>query len=192
VITSAFNLRANAVIHAVGPQGESKRNLANCYVSILDLVTQNRFRSVVIPVISGGAYNYPSSRSASVALKAIRAWLSCADNRSQIDRIVLCVFTATDCREYAKALARIFPTEGTLTLYRTMTFYPKGGVVPKSKFRMTQACSVAQLSGDSDDGGSRLDRERDRGRGERQGAGGPSLRHSSRSDRFQSDRKSVV
>ena len=118
VITGAYKLHAEAVIHTVGPKGESKQDLANCYWSVLDLVANNRYRKVVIPVISGGAYNYPVRKSVPIALKAIRNWLLRDSNYLKIEQIVLCVFSSQDCKEYVKALARIFPTNGTVALYR--------------------------------------------------------------------------
>ena len=144
VITGAHWLEAQAVIHTVGPKGESKQDLANCYWSVLDLAVDNGYSKIVIPVISGGAYGYAVHKSVRVALKSIRAWMLREDNYLKMEQIVLCVFSSRDCEEYVKNLARIFPTSGTVALYR------RNKIAPGPAFREVQTRSVAILSDDEE------------------------------------------
>ena len=80
VITSAGNLPARFVIHAVGPvwrggsHGE-RELLAGAYRRSLQLAVENGCRSVAFPALSAGAYGYPAEEAAEVALRTVRAFL---------------------------------------------------------------------------------------------------------------------
>jgi O-acetyl-ADP-ribose deacetylase (regulator of RNase III) len=76
VVTSAGRLPAKFVFHAVGPvyaggDREEARLLAACYQTCLRLAQQNGCQSISFPAISTGAYGYPISEAASVALSAL-------------------------------------------------------------------------------------------------------------------------
>lgn len=81
VITGAGQLPARHVIHAVGPvwrgghEGEA-RLLASAYQASLDHAHEAGARSVSFPAISCGVYGYPLDEAATVALAAVREWLS--------------------------------------------------------------------------------------------------------------------
>lgn len=74
VITSAFELPAKFVIHAVGPRwldgtrGEPEL-LERCYESIFRLAAENELRSLAIPSISTGIYHYPLDAAAEIAIR---------------------------------------------------------------------------------------------------------------------------
>src|SRR5438128_11269622 len=73
VITSAGNLPARFVIHAVGPvwsggqRGEDKL-LAGAFRRSLELAVENDCQSVAFPALSAGAYRYPISEVAKISL----------------------------------------------------------------------------------------------------------------------------
>jgi O-acetyl-ADP-ribose deacetylase (regulator of RNase III) len=73
VITSAGNLSAKYVIHAVGPvwsgghRGEEKL-LASAYRTSLELAASKNCRSIAMPALSTGAYRYPIDAAARVAV----------------------------------------------------------------------------------------------------------------------------
>ncbi len=77
VITPGFRLRARFVIHTVGPiwkgggYGEEKA-LRAAYANSLGLARENGLASVAFPAISCGAYGYPVSMAARVALEELR------------------------------------------------------------------------------------------------------------------------
>ena len=81
VVTSAGDLPARVVIHAVGPiwrggrAGEAE-SLASAYRASLDLAQAEGARSVAFPAISCGIYGYPLDAAADVALGAIGSWLA--------------------------------------------------------------------------------------------------------------------
>jgi O-acetyl-ADP-ribose deacetylase (regulator of RNase III) len=76
VISGAGNLKANFVIHAVGPvwsggnRGEAEL-LAGAYRRCLELAVDHDCRSIVFPSLSTGAYRFPIDQAARVALGAV-------------------------------------------------------------------------------------------------------------------------
>jgi O-acetyl-ADP-ribose deacetylase (regulator of RNase III) len=81
VVTSAGDLPARWVIHAVGPiwrggsAGESDL-LASAYRASLDHAARLGASSVAFPAISCGIYGYPLDAAAEVALGAVQSWLA--------------------------------------------------------------------------------------------------------------------
>jgi O-acetyl-ADP-ribose deacetylase len=80
VVTSAGNLRARYVFHAVGPvwrggmQQESKL-LASAYRRCMELALEHECRSIAFPAISTGVYSYPTDLAADCSLKTVRDFL---------------------------------------------------------------------------------------------------------------------
>lgn len=89
-ITRGYNLPARFVIHTVGPvwsggnRGEAAI-LANCYKNSLCLAIENGIRSIAYPAISCGAYRYPVSQAATIAVETTRAFLQTTD---KIDKVI--------------------------------------------------------------------------------------------------------
>lgn len=77
VITPAFNLQSKFVIHAVGPRwldglrGEPEL-LRTCYESIFIIAEKHQLKSLAIPSISTGIYNYPLEAAAQIAVSVAR------------------------------------------------------------------------------------------------------------------------
>lgn len=71
--TRGFNLPANWIFHAVGPvwrgggQGESDQ-LANCYVTCMELAREHDVKSIAFPAISTGVYRFPKEQAAEIAV----------------------------------------------------------------------------------------------------------------------------
>lgn len=80
VITDGYNLKANYIIHSVGPvyfdgnKGEEKI-LRDAYLSALKLAKEKGIKSIVFPLISSGIYGYPKEEAAEVAVKTIKDFL---------------------------------------------------------------------------------------------------------------------
>ncbi len=93
VITSAGDLPARHVIHAVGPRwhggdrGEPDL-LASAYRHCLQLAVERGCRSIAFPSLSTGAYGYPLSAAARVALETTMQFLRGQD-QLQLVRFVL-------------------------------------------------------------------------------------------------------
>lgn len=79
VMLDGYRSDADHIILAVGPQYTGKpedfRNLAACYINILELVRENDIHDVVIPAISCGGGEFPIKKAAPLAIETIRAWL---------------------------------------------------------------------------------------------------------------------
>lgn len=80
VITPGFALKADYIIHAVGPRwsgghrGE-KQALFSCYQAALQLALEHRCRSIAFPLISAGIFGYPKAEAWAVALDAVEDFL---------------------------------------------------------------------------------------------------------------------
>jgi len=76
-ITSAGNLKAQYVIHTVGPRYYADPNpaalLASAYRNSFALAVEHGCRSVAVPAISCGVYGYPLEEAAHIALEVSRA-----------------------------------------------------------------------------------------------------------------------
>ena len=96
VITSAGNLPAKYVIHAVGPfwsggHRDEKSLLASAYRTSLELATQHNCASIALPALSTGAYRYPIDEAARVAIETAAGVFNSlsAGQRPTIIRFVL-------------------------------------------------------------------------------------------------------
>ena len=77
VITPAFGLPSQYVIHAVGPRWlDGQRGepdlLRRCYEGIFSLALEHQISSLAIPSISTGIYHYPLDAAAEVAGQVAR------------------------------------------------------------------------------------------------------------------------
>ncbi len=92
-ITRGYNLPARYVIHTVGPvwsdggRGEAEV-LASCYRNSLRLAVENGIKTIAFPAISCGAYRYPISAAAQVAVETTREFLA---NNYEIDKVIFVV-----------------------------------------------------------------------------------------------------
>ncbi|HJF86794.1 MAG TPA: macro domain-containing protein [Companilactobacillus farciminis] len=77
VYTSAFDLNADYVIHAVGPKyqdgehGEAEL-LAAAYQSIMKLAQKLEVNSLAIPFLSTGVYGYPLEEAINIAVENVK------------------------------------------------------------------------------------------------------------------------
>ena len=77
VYTSAFDLNADYVIHAVGPKyqdgehGEAEL-LAAAYQSIMKLAQKLEVNSLAVPFLSTGVYGYPLEEAINIAMENVK------------------------------------------------------------------------------------------------------------------------
>lgn len=84
VVTPSFGLPAAHIIHAVGPIWSGNKNpmdrldggqsthikaLADTYRAIIRVCRENKLKSVTIPAISTGIYDFPEDLAAAIAVK---------------------------------------------------------------------------------------------------------------------------
>jgi len=108
-LTRGHRLPARWVIHAVGPvwrggtEGEDA-TLARCYRRSLELAVGVGGRSIAFPSISTGAYGFPLERAAPIALREVREGLG---RYPELERVVLCCFSASDLETYDRCAAEL-------------------------------------------------------------------------------------
>jgi O-acetyl-ADP-ribose deacetylase (regulator of RNase III) len=103
VISSAGRLKANHIIHAVGPKFQEEnledklhRTIHNC----LKAADEKGIKSIAFPAMGCGFYGVPVEVSARVTLQAIEKYIS---HNTGIQEIIICVL---DNREYQPFLAQ--------------------------------------------------------------------------------------
>jgi O-acetyl-ADP-ribose deacetylase (regulator of RNase III) len=109
VITTGGRLTAKHVIHTVGPiyrdgkHGEAEK-LASCHRESIRLADEHGLKSLSFPAISTGAYGYPASEAAPIAISATVEALASADHVSKV-RFVL--FDIATLRTYTRAAEKL-------------------------------------------------------------------------------------
>ena len=107
VITKGYKLPAKHVIHAVGPRkqtmGINYGLLASAYRSSLDVMKENKLRSIAFCCISTGLFRHPNQRSAEVAFKTVCNWLE--KNWDSVDEVVFCTWLDKDDIIYRNLIA---------------------------------------------------------------------------------------
>ena len=107
-ITRGYRLKADYVIHAVGPvwQGGDKHEdelLAGCYRTALDLAAEHKLKSIAFPAISTGVYGFPADRAARIAVGTVAAEIS-AHPRGMA-RVIFCCFSQESAEHHEAAFA---------------------------------------------------------------------------------------
>lgn len=108
-ITKGYFLPAKWIIHTVGPvwQGGQKGEdglLASCYRKSLELAKEYAIKTIALPAISTGAYNFPSERAAGIAVSEIIKFLQ---ENELPEKIFLVCFNKETCRHLQEALSGI-------------------------------------------------------------------------------------
>jgi len=107
VITTGGNLKAQYVIHTVGPvwHGGSENEpelLRSAYYECLRLATENKLASIAFPSISTGAYGYPVEEAAEIAVGTIVSFLE--DQATSLKEVVFVLFDSRTYQSYCSAL----------------------------------------------------------------------------------------
>lgn len=89
VITPGFNLKANYIIHAVGPvwrggDNDEEERLVKTYRSALELADENGCESIAFPLISSGIYGMPYAIALACARQAFREFPNERDMRIEL------------------------------------------------------------------------------------------------------------
>ncbi len=77
-ITGGYNLKADYVIHAVGPvYGKDDESLLEkCYFNSLNLAKENEIHSIVFPALSTGKFCFPKKKAIEVGIQSVMDWLN--------------------------------------------------------------------------------------------------------------------
>lgn len=109
VITTAGNLPARSVVHTVGPiwrggEHNEEQLLHNAYVNSLRLASENGAKTIAFPSISTGAYGFPISKAAKIALKAVHDFI---EEDSTFTEVRFVLFSDADYHVYENALGQL-------------------------------------------------------------------------------------
>ena len=112
VITGAYQLENDYVIHTLGPiYGTDKpeeRLLAQCYQNSLKIAEKNNIETIGFPAISTGAFNYPIEEAAVVSLQTIKEEIHALKSLKLI-RFIL--YNEHDYNFYKKRAEKIFKAD---------------------------------------------------------------------------------
>jgi O-acetyl-ADP-ribose deacetylase (regulator of RNase III) len=92
VLTGAGNLKADYVIHAVGPvygEGDEDIKLANATLNSLKIAKKKALKSIAFPAISTGIFHFPIKRCAEIMIKVAMDFLK--ENKHP-EEIILCLY----------------------------------------------------------------------------------------------------
>jgi O-acetyl-ADP-ribose deacetylase (regulator of RNase III) len=107
VITKGGNLKAQHVIHTVGPiwhggGGNEGELLRSAYYECLRLATKNELASISFPSISTGAYGYPLDEAARIAVDTVVSFLK--GQATSLKEVVFVLFDSRTYQSYCSAL----------------------------------------------------------------------------------------
>ncbi|MGC1451330.1 MAG: O-acetyl-ADP-ribose deacetylase [Candidatus Sulfotelmatobacter sp.] len=115
VITTGGRLAARHVIHTVGPiygggEGGEAETLASCHRESVRLADEQGLASLAFPAISTGAYGYPVTEAAPVALSATLEALASAKHVTKCRFVLFDVSTVRAFQRAAEQLHRLNTT----------------------------------------------------------------------------------
>jgi O-acetyl-ADP-ribose deacetylase (regulator of RNase III) len=107
VITTGGNLKAQYVIHTVGPiwHGGSTNEaelLRSAYYECLKLAAANKLARISFPSISTGAYGYPVDEAAKIAVSTVVSFLK--EQATSLKDVVFVLFDSRTYQSYCSAL----------------------------------------------------------------------------------------
>ncbi len=106
MITPAFNLPSEYVIHTVGPiipdgkpTEEQEEQLRSCYRRCLELADQHHLQSIAFCCISTGVFRFPNQRAAEIAVETVRQF-----DKYSLKTIIFNTFKDEDHKIYRQLL----------------------------------------------------------------------------------------
>jgi len=112
VITDAFDLNNDYVIHCLGPvygvDRPEDQYLAKTYKNALKIAEENNIKSIAFPSISTGAFGYPIKQAAVTALRTVKSSLK---DLQSIEKIRFVLFSRSDYKIYKDTMNSILNLE---------------------------------------------------------------------------------
>ncbi len=110
VISTGGNLKAQYVIHTVGPiwhggNGNESELLKSAYFECLKLATENKLASISFPSISTGAYGYPVNEAARIAATTVSSFLK--EQTTSLKEVVFVLFDSRTYESYSSAFQEV-------------------------------------------------------------------------------------
>jgi O-acetyl-ADP-ribose deacetylase (regulator of RNase III) len=104
VITSAGNLKAKYVIHAVGPrmgEGNENEKLKNAALNSLKVADENNLKSIAFPAISSGIFGFPIESCAKIMLSTTIEYLK---GHTSLEKVVFCLYASSSYQVFENQL----------------------------------------------------------------------------------------
>ena len=106
-ITPAFNAPCKSIIHVAAPRWEGgdaneKELLYSCYKNIAQLAYDNGLKSVAMPSLGTGVYQWPLALAAKTGLRAITDFVD--EHEAGVDKFVWVLFDDVTFKAYEEAL----------------------------------------------------------------------------------------
>ncbi len=108
VLTGSGNLKADHVIHAVGPrmgEGEEDRKLQSAIRASLALADRHGLKSIALPALSTGNFGFPMDRCARILLTEVYRYLQ---GGTKIERVVISLWDDATFEIFKRELRRGF------------------------------------------------------------------------------------
>ena len=114
VFTRGGSLKAEWVIHAVGPKykdgksGEAEK-LADAVKAVMHIAEGKKLKTLAIPAISSGIYGYPIAESSKIIVDTVVDYfneLKKEKKETTIEKVILCLFDEEAFNNFEKALAK--------------------------------------------------------------------------------------
>ncbi len=108
ILTKAYNLPCDYVIHTAGPICRAGVNealchdLQSCYENVLKCCVENNIKSVAFCCISTGEFHFPNEKAAEIAWKTVTAFLEVCGGC--MERIIFNVYKDCDRKIYEKII----------------------------------------------------------------------------------------
>ncbi len=108
VLTGSGNLKADHVIHAVGPrmgEGEEDRKLQSAIRASLALADRHGLKSIALPALSTGNFGFPMDRCARILLTEVYRYLQ---GGTKIEKVVISLRSDETFEIFKRELRRGF------------------------------------------------------------------------------------
>ena len=107
VVTTAGNLNARYVIHAVGPrmgEGEEESKLRNATMNSLLLAEEYKLKSIAFPAISTGVFGFPINKCAEIMLTVVVEFVK---RPTSLEFVTFCLWGDNNFKVFSETLENL-------------------------------------------------------------------------------------
>jgi O-acetyl-ADP-ribose deacetylase (regulator of RNase III) len=111
-VTTGGNLKANYVIHAVGPrmgEGDEDEKLADATRNSLNLAKEKGLSSIAFPAISTGIFGFPKNRCAQIMLTTVVETLK--NEETSLEQVVFCLWGEESLQVFEETAKKMLGAE---------------------------------------------------------------------------------
>lgn len=113
VITNGGSLKADYVIHTVGPIWKGgnhceEKLLRDAYQNSLEIAIDKGIKTISFPSISTGAYGFPITKASKIAINTVKDYL---EKNVNLEKVVFVLFSEEDFTIYRKVMKEILKND---------------------------------------------------------------------------------